>query len=84
MYVSCKQIPQASLTRNLKHKQETALENERKKAEKLDEKCEVLCGQIERLKASVEESDTSRRKLREELEVSAGSGLRNKLWLLEC
>ncbi|XP_063676193.1 uncharacterized protein LOC134812636 [Bolinopsis microptera] len=47
---------------------ETALENERKKAEKLEEKCEVLCGQVERLKTSVEEGETSRRKLREELE----------------
>ncbi|KAL5264333.1 hypothetical protein ACHWQZ_G005433 [Mnemiopsis leidyi] len=47
---------------------ETALENERKKSEKLEDKCEVLTDQIERLKTSLEENETSRRKLREELE----------------
>ena len=59
----------STIVHNTVHWQETALENERKKAEKLEEKCEALTGQIDRLKVSLEENETSRRKIREELEV---------------
>ena len=59
----------STIVHNTVHWQETALENERKKAEKLEEKCEVLTGQIDRLKVSLEENETSRKKIREELEV---------------
>ena len=48
---------------------ESALENERRKTEKLEEKCSALSDQIEKLKRNLDDTEASRRKLREEIEV---------------